>query len=81
MKMGVYSSKIPIPGSSSLDVTWSKIRFSSNTRYIKVVIVSKVTNCLPDFGIITESLWASGGATVVYKTQHIDIMDISGPFY
>ena len=73
-----------IPESLSFDITWAKARFISSPWiqdslrrwYIKVVIVTKITFCLPDLVIITESICAAGGPTVVYKTQHIDIIDI-----
>ena len=77
--ISVYADVIRIcqfPDSSSFDVIWAKTRLSPSLWYIKVVIATKVTLCLLGFVISTESLWASGNSTVVYKTQHIDIMDI-----
>ena len=42
-----------------------------------MVFIAKFTLCLSNLVIIAESLWASGGSTVIHKTQYTDGMYIN----
>ena len=76
MKIGIDACKRFIPWSSCFNVTWSKTRFGSSPGYIKMLIVTKFTLCLPYLTVSKKRHWTSGGSTVVHKTQHTDSINI-----